>query len=303
MSELIVTDLDDTLVLGNGDANPQMLDLLLKAQAEGTEIAVVSGRNIDRLDETETWLEGVGLDIDPEYIHLSDFPEGPNASREFKVYKAKLLLDEGDVILAWYENDADTRQELSQLGINVKAPVGQRSLPDVVEVRATAAPAYMRDAAQIGLRLFAEGKAGDGVTAQTVREARDMAKGIVNDDKWVRIAAWIARHRIDWEDVEGNNDPENEDFPQPGAVAAYLWGVDPTSPDSADRVIAFAKQAVGERVKEDDMEETRGMTGATDLPIGDRGESDDESIQVPFDRSSMPVGLVTRFADLYAKEV
>ena len=403
MPDIIVTDLDDTLVLSGGRPNPQMLDTLLKAQATGDRIIVVSGRSDSRMDETEQWLEDNGLNIEHDDVHLSDFPEGPNASREFKVYKAKQLIDEGIEIAVWYENDAETRQALADVGVNVSAPIGQRSIDDY-EIRVTAAPAYMRDAADTGLRLFAEGKAGDGVTAQTVREARDMAKGIVSDDKWMRIAAWIARHRMDWEEVPRNNDPSVDGFPGAGAVAAYLWGVDPTSPDSADRVVAFAKQAVGERVKEDDMEEIRGVTGATDLPIGDRGAAwdgvaaegrvrawaggrdnmdwtryaraffwvdpaardqfggyklqfadivdgeltamprgvfavaailagsrggvdlpaqdvapvkarvagyyqrmadqfDDQNIVVPFDRSTMPAGLVTRFQQLYGKEV
>jgi hypothetical protein len=68
------------------------------------------------------------------------------------------------------------------------------------------APAYMRAAARRGLEYYEEGLAGDGVTAQTVREARDMAEGQVSDDKWVRIAAWIARHLVDLDSPNANPD-------------------------------------------------------------------------------------------------
>jgi hypothetical protein len=54
----------------------------------------------------------------------------------------------------------------------------------------------MVDAARKGLEWFAEGLAGDGLTGQTVREARDMVAGQVSEDKWVRIAAWISRHLV-----------------------------------------------------------------------------------------------------------
>ena len=64
---------------------------------------------------------------------------------------------------------------------------------EVREVNLTP-PAYMRAAARQGLRYYEQGLAGDGLVERTVREARAMAAGNVTADKWVRIAAWIARH-------------------------------------------------------------------------------------------------------------
>ena len=55
-------------------------------------------------------------------------------------------------------------------------------------------PAYMRAAARRGLRYHEQGESGDGLKSATVSEARAMAAGNVTADKWVRIAAWIARH-------------------------------------------------------------------------------------------------------------
>lgn len=242
----IVTDLDDTLVASSGEPVEAMLRLLLDAVAAGERVIVVSGRPVERLAETEQWLEDNGLDIGEHDVHLSDFPSGPNASREFKVYKAKLLLDEGIDISAWYENDALTRRALSDLGVNVVNPATVRSV-DAVGVSLVVdmqAPVWMRENALKGLRFFADGLGGDGLTDATVREARDMSRGNVADDKWVRIAAWVARHRVDWESVPRNNDPQVDGFPGAGAVAAYLWGVDPTDSESADKVIEFARNAV-----------------------------------------------------------
>jgi uncharacterized protein len=105
-----------------------------------------------------------------------------------------------------------------------------------------APPAYMRAAARRGLEYYDEGLAGDGVTPGTIREARAMANGEVSDDKWVRIAAWIARHLVDLDSPDA--DPSSENYPSAGVVAHLLWGSGPTkraaqrTKDYADSVVA-----------------------------------------------------------------
>lgn len=89
-------------------------------------------------------------------------------------------------------------------------------------------PDYVSTAAERGLEWHAEGKSGDGVTDQTLREARDMAGGSVSEDKVRRMGPWFRRHRADMDAPK--NDPANEDFPGAGAVAWALWG-GPTSGD------------------------------------------------------------------------
>jgi HK97 family phage prohead protease len=104
------------------------------------------------------------------------------------------------------------------------------------------APAYMRAAARRGLEFYEQGLAGDGVTAQTIREARAMVNGEVSDDKWIRLAAWIARHLVDLDSPDA--DPDSEDYPSAGVVAHLLWGSGPTkraaqrTKDYADSVVA-----------------------------------------------------------------
>jgi len=93
-------------------------------------------------------------------------------------------------------------------------------------------PQYIRANARKGLDYYGKGLAGDGVTDKTVREARDLAAGRVSEDKVVRAAAWGARHMVDLDAVQNSN-PNNEQFPGPGAVAFYLWGMDPTNPQPA----------------------------------------------------------------------
>lgn len=102
-------------------------------------------------------------------------------------------------------------------------------------------PAYMRAAARQGLRYHEEGLSGDGLRPQTVREARAMAEGNVSADKWVRIAAWIARHLGDLDAPAAN--PNNDDYPSAGVVAHLLWGSGP-SKARARRALEYAERIV-----------------------------------------------------------
>ena len=110
-------------------------------------------------------------------------------------------------------------------------------------------PAYIRRNARKGLDYYAQGLGGDGLVARTIREARELAAGRVTEDKVVRAAAWGARHMGDLDAVQNSN-PNNEQFPGPGAVAFYLWGMDPTNPQQA--LQWFERQA--ERVKAERQE-------------------------------------------------
>jgi HK97 family phage prohead protease len=93
-------------------------------------------------------------------------------------------------------------------------------------------PDYIRTAAARGLEYYADGLAGDGVVARTIREARLLADGQVSEDKVIRASAWAARHLVDL-DAEDNRDPDADGFPGAGAVAFYLWGINPLDPQAA----------------------------------------------------------------------
>lgn len=119
---------------------------------------------------------------------------------------------------------------------------------DIMEERAInqEAPAYMRAAARRGLAYLEEGFGGDGLTDKTKREARLMADGQVSNDKWIRIAAWIARHMPDL-DAPKNNNPSDPEYPGPGLVAHLLWGSGP-SKRAAQRAMKYAESVV-ERIR------------------------------------------------------
>jgi HK97 family phage prohead protease len=104
------------------------------------------------------------------------------------------------------------------------------------------APAYMRAAARQGLRYYEQGLAGDGVVDRTITEARQMARGdALTPDKWVRTAAWIARHMVDLDAPAAN--PEADGYPSPGVVAHLLWGSGP-SKRAARRAMEYAEGVV-----------------------------------------------------------
>jgi len=101
------------------------------------------------------------------------------------------------------------------------------------------APSFMKMSAKRGLALHAEGKSGDGLKPQTVADARKMAEGTaLSEDKWRRIAPWIARHIGDLDAVQG-------DEITAGLVAMLLWGGG-SSKTSARRAQAYAERIVAQ---------------------------------------------------------
>jgi len=160
-------------------------------------------------------------------------------------------------------------------------------------------PAYMRAAARRGLELYEQGLAGDGVTEQTIREARAMARGNVSVSKWNRIAPWIARHLTDLEAEQ--NQPGGEGFPGAGAVAFYLWGSVPTV-RGAERVQAFAEGVVS-RIEEESEGRARGemakkletRTIETEFELRDEGDGMTFSgYAALFDSPSHPLPFIER---------
>ena len=123
------------------------------------------------------------------------------------------------------------------------------------------APAYMRAAARRGLQYLNDGYGGDGLTDKTKREARLMADGQISDDKWVRIAAWIARHMVDL-DAPQNSNPNDPQYPGAGLVAHLLWGSGP-SKRAADRTMKFAENVV-ERIR---LEEDKNRWASVSLQL------------------------------------
>jgi HK97 family phage prohead protease len=170
-----------------------------------------------------------------------------------------------------------------------------RTAPVIVETRATP-PNYMQEAAARGLELRREGFAGDGVTDQTVREAREMADGNISDDKIIRAFAWSQRHAVDLR-APKNNDPDHPDWPGAGAVAHYLWGINPLNPQPAIRFLERESNRLQGRTTMSDLEIRTIDTEPLELRAAHTGDGMTfMGYAAKYDSPSLPLPFVERIA-------
>ena len=135
-------------------------------------------------------------------------------------------------------------------------------------------PEYIKSAARKGLDYYGKKLAGAGIVASTVREAREMVAGRITEDKVIRSNAWAARHMVDL-DAPKNSNPDDKEFPGAGAVAFYLWGINPLNPQPAmDWFAGKAEQIKDERAdapapKKDQITGSdKNAPGSADSPAG-----------------------------------
>ncbi len=261
----IIVDLDGTLILDNEQPNQPLIDALNEEVMSGeAEIIVVSARKIDRLQETRAWLQENKV-AGVEEVHLNDFEGSAFATGfPFKEYKYGLLKEQyGAELMTAIDNDPAVREMARGLGLEAYSP--EEYIAD--EERAVyEVPNYIRDAAARGLAFVEDGLGGEGLQPETIADARELAAGRADTDKVIRTAAWIRRHRGDWEGVPQNSDSDNPDFPGPGAVAGFLWGVETTDRDATDRVLSWADALIAAEDREIvDMKEKETRS----VPIGE----------------------------------
>jgi len=164
--------------------------------------------------------------------------------------------EDGEV-MGCHQNKQDAIDQMVAISLDEDMePGGERA----VELNL---PTYIQDAATKGLEYNAEGLGGDGLVERTIREAREMANGNISEDKVIRANAWGQRHLVDL-DAPKNSDPNNDEFPGAGAVAFYLWGINPLDPEPA--MTWFARKA--EAIKNDE-ETSQRNSNAEDVVIVD----------------------------------
>jgi HK97 family phage prohead protease len=244
----IIVDIDGTLITFEGDPIQNVVRFV--DEYEG-EVIIVTARVEDDREMTIAELEAADVDWDQLFMK-------PNADADSVMFKSETLKDLLDIynIELAIENDEDVRAEYARIGITVLTPdaVDPAELPEMVERQVDLTlPQFIRDAAVRGLELRAEGYGGDGLVERTIREARLMARGEVSEDKVVRVSAWAARHMVDL-DAPQNSDPEADGWPGAGAVAFYLWGIDPLDPMPA---IAWFERKRDEIREEEETEDRR----------------------------------------------
>jgi uncharacterized protein len=248
-SQAVIADIDGTLITSDGNRNDKVQEYL--DSFEDTAIIIVTGRLEATRSETVAELESLDIDFDELIMR----PNAQITSVDYKTATAETLLETYNVMVAVDDNEA-SRKAYADLGITAIAPADVPATPTDIEDEERAinqeAPAYMRAAARRGLEYYEEGLAGDGVTPGTIREARAMARGEVSDDKWIRIAAWIARHLVDLDSPDA--DPDSPNYPSAGVVAHLLWGSGPSkraaqrAKDYADGVVARIRQEEANRM-------------------------------------------------------
>lgn len=254
MPNIIICDIDGTLLNGS--------DLINKTwdyvQSLDGALYLVTARPESQRDETVADLSAAGV----TYSRLIMKPLASDDSVDYKRATAQELLATKDVIVA-VENDQATREAYASLGIKVVNPSDIEPEERAINQEA---PEYMRDAAARGLEYYSEGLGGDGLVDRTIREARLMVEGTVSDDKWIRIAAWIARHLDDLDAPDAN--PDSEGYPSAGVVAHLLWGSGP-SKAAAQRALDYAESVVARIRKEQDMETNATRAALNELAVGD----------------------------------
>lgn len=251
----VIVDIDDTLI-HMGDPMDRVIDYV--NALEGRKI-IITGRVESQRDETVSQLRSAGVNYSALFMKDTD-----EATSTYKGKVAERLLARYNIVLA-IDNDDDNRRVFRALGIPTLDPANiddsnQDDSPDHNDSNDDMdsdnsrainqeAPAFMRAAARRGLEYYADGKGGDGLVDRTIREARLMADGQVSDDKWIRIAAWIARHLGDLDSPNAN--PSSDNYPSAGVVAHLLWGSGP-SKRQAERALAYAERVV-ERIRADEQ--------------------------------------------------
>lgn len=256
--QILVVDVDGTLIAQDGSPILSVVAFVDDAEAD---IIILTARKTNREAETIQQLADAGVEYSQLIMRRDDMPEVG-----YKTVEMRKLLAEYDVIGA-VDNNELVRREYQRLGVNALSPEDVAAMRSESRIVDLSLPAYIVSAAERGLAYYADGLAGDGVVERTIREARLMANGAVSEDKVIRTSAWIARHLVDL-DAPANNDPTLDAYPGPGAVAFFLWGVDPLDPEPARAW--FARKA--EAIKADATNETpiraatiRGMNGDVEI--------------------------------------
>jgi hypothetical protein len=166
-----------------------------------------------------------------------------------KELKAYCMKWDAYVLGGWYCNawEPEDHQEERQVSLDV--------------------PVYIRSAARKGLDYYGQGLAGDGLVDRTVREARDMARGDISEDKVIRTNAWGARHLVDL-DAPKNSNPDDKEFPGAGAVAFYLWGINPLDPKPAMNWFMSKAEAIKDERADAPAPPKDQITGSDTNPAG-----------------------------------
>ena len=265
--EVIIVDIDGTLIAG-GSGIQKNVDYVNSLYPD-YYIYIVTGRPESDQEKTMQELADAGVQFND--IQFNEDMSIPTA--EYKKQTAADILEENPVKLA-IDNDAAARRAYASLGIATKDPktIKADEVPSIRQVSLDV-PAYIRSAARKGLDYYGQGLAGDGLVDRTVREARDMARGDISEDKVIRANAWGARHLVDL-DAPKNSNADDKEFPGAGAVAFYLWGINPLDHEPAmDWFMSKAEAIKADQNRSFSFHRTRSDDWANIAPMEEKVET------------------------------
>jgi len=266
-NQVIIVDIDGTLI-SSGSGIQKNVDYVNSLYPD-YYIYIVTGRPESDQEKTMQELADAGVQFND-----IQFNEDMSISTpEYKKETAADILEENTVKLA-IDNDSAARRAYASLGIATKDPKTIKA-DEVPSIRAVSldVPAYIRSAARKGLDYYGQGLAGDGLVDRTVREARDMARGDITEDKVIRANAWGARHLVDL-DATKNSNPDDKEFPGAGAVAFYLWGINPLDPKPAmDWFMGKAEAIKADQNRSFSFHRTRSDDWANIAPMEEKVET------------------------------
>lgn len=145
--------------------------------------------------------------------------------------------------------------------------------------------------------------AGNGLKAQTVSEARDLASGTATANKVMRMAAWFARHESDLSSPDANAYLNGaSDKPTAGQVAWLLWGGD-LSNVNQDRAKNWAEQERDRLIEAGELSKAESSGGY--VSANRTGATSDTvtvmyPMMTPPANEPQPVDLVTAMQDMLA---
>ena len=164
-----------------------------------------------------------------------------------------------------------------------------------------AVPSYVSSNARQGLKLIEY--AGDGLKAQTVSEARDLASGTATPNKVMRMAAWLARHESDLKSPDAHAYLNGAaDKPTAGQVAWLLWGGD-ISNVNQDRAKTWAEKERDRLIADGKL--SKAQSGYDYVSANRTGATSDTvtvmyPMMTPPANESQPVDLVATMQDMLA---
>ena len=181
-----------------------------------------------------------------------------------KELKAYCMKWDAYVLGGWYCNAWESEEHEEE---EVLDDMEEDVVEDEVRQVSLDVPVYIRSAARKGLDYYGQGLAGDGLVDRTVREAREMARGDITEDKVIRTNAWGARHLVDL-DAPKNSNPDDKEFPGAGAVAFYLWGINPLDPEPAMNWFMSKAEAIKDERADAPAPPKDQITGSDKNPVG-----------------------------------